>query len=394
VAFRILSLDGGGVWALIQVRALIQLYSPATTGHEVLADFDLATANSGGSITLGGLLEDLPLSTVLGYFETEALRRSIFQPTTKALIGLISGLTSFGPKFSAKAKLSALQALMPKTGAQPLSLVASGLRRAGAANDLHVLITSFDFDRNGACFFRSAQAGSAAWGVGAASDVPLAQAIHASSNAPVNYFDEPAYIGDGRYWDGAVAGCNNPVLAGVTEAITLGVSPADIVALSIGTGITHLPGPPAQQPASGLFAARSEQGFPIDVAKLAGCITDDPPDIASFLAHVMTGGGGPAPADSRIVRMNPMISPTLDANQNWSPPGDWTMDQFVYLTNISMAALPQPDVDYISSFTAWWLADKVYNQPMRMQTDTLSPELGYRTFSGAWAAWNACKALG
>jgi patatin-like phospholipase/acyl hydrolase len=56
--YRILSLDGGGTWALIQVKALIALYDnePATSGHDVLRDFDLVAANSGGSIFLGGLL--------------------------------------------------------------------------------------------------------------------------------------------------------------------------------------------------------------------------------------------------------------------------------------------------------------------------------------------------
>lgn len=51
--FRILSLDGGGSWALIQVMALQAIYSENTTGHNVLKDFDLVAANSGGSITLG-----------------------------------------------------------------------------------------------------------------------------------------------------------------------------------------------------------------------------------------------------------------------------------------------------------------------------------------------------
>ena len=41
MGYRILSMDGGGSWALIEVRALIELYSESTTGHEVLADFDM-----------------------------------------------------------------------------------------------------------------------------------------------------------------------------------------------------------------------------------------------------------------------------------------------------------------------------------------------------------------
>ena len=83
MAYRILSLDGGGPWALIEVKALIALYgSPNITGHEVLSDFNLVAANSGGNIVLGGLVENLTLGRLLDYFQDEAKRKSIFSPTT------------------------------------------------------------------------------------------------------------------------------------------------------------------------------------------------------------------------------------------------------------------------------------------------------------------------
>ena len=55
---NIISLDGGGTWALLQARVLANLY-PNQRGHEILSRFDYAFANSGGSIVLGGLLMDL-----------------------------------------------------------------------------------------------------------------------------------------------------------------------------------------------------------------------------------------------------------------------------------------------------------------------------------------------
>ena len=58
MAFRILSLDGGGVWAVIQVKALIKLYGDVT-GRTVLQDFDLVAGTSGGSIVLGGAFTTL-----------------------------------------------------------------------------------------------------------------------------------------------------------------------------------------------------------------------------------------------------------------------------------------------------------------------------------------------
>lgn len=55
--FRILSLDGGGSWALIQVRALTAIFerllrkgAAGITGHDVLRHFDFAAANSGGTL--------------------------------------------------------------------------------------------------------------------------------------------------------------------------------------------------------------------------------------------------------------------------------------------------------------------------------------------------------
>ena len=45
--FRILSLDGGGAWALIEVMTLIDLYGADTPGHEVLKEFDLIAETLG-----------------------------------------------------------------------------------------------------------------------------------------------------------------------------------------------------------------------------------------------------------------------------------------------------------------------------------------------------------
>lgn len=404
MSYRILSLDGGGAWALIEVRALIALYDQNTLGNKVLADFDMVVANSGGSLVLGGLVENLPLGELLQYFEAGEKRKAVFSQTTSFGDRTLQALTGIGPKYSAAAKLPALQRLLPKRGNIALSTAASGIRRTGSATDVHLLIIGFDYDRNRAKFFRSAQAGNLAavtpargsqWGQGDVADVTLADAIHASTNAPVNYFDAPAHFltGPGRYWDGGITGCNNPVLAGVTEAIVLGQNPTDIVALSLGTGTVALPWPIVGQSPSPVLQAQSETGMLADLRKLATAILDDPPDIATFLAHVMTGSGGgvPQPAKSRIVRMNPLISPVKDATQNWIPPANMTLAQFSYLANLDMDAVEQNQVAYITDFAEWWLADEVPNQPIRMNSDTLELELGDARFSEALASWKAIR---
>ncbi len=242
MGYRILSMDGGGSWALIEVRALIELYSEATTGHEVLADFDMVVGNSGGSEVLAGLVENLTLKDLLGNFESDAMRRSLFFPTPKWYFRLLNLLIGVGPLYSTEHKLMELQKHLPKTGGLTLAQAAKGLGRGAAqGTDIHLMIIGFDYDANRAAFFRSSPTSGPGWGEGDQATATLAESVHASTNAPVNYFDGPAVLpSGGRFWDGAITGCNNPVLAGVTEAIGRKQPAKEIVALSIGTGTVAL----------------------------------------------------------------------------------------------------------------------------------------------------------
>lgn len=261
--------------------------------------------------------------------------------------------------------------------------------------DVHLLIVGFDYDRCRATFFRSAPASAAAYGSGGATALTLAEAIHASTNAPVNYFDGPATYPNNpaRYWDGAIAGFNNPVLAGGTEAITLTGDPSNVVALSLGTGMVAMPWPRAGQQGSPYVQPPSSTGLLNDLAKLAGSILDDPPDLATFVAHVLTGGsaGVPAPADSRIVRMNPLVSPMMDAFGQWIFPAGLTLAQFQALAKLPMDAIEQNQVLTIASYADRWLNDRTYNQPVRMDADNLACELGQMSYSAAKNAWNAIR---
>jgi patatin-like phospholipase/acyl hydrolase len=110
MAYRILSLDGGGSWALIQVRALIALYSETKRGNEVLADFDPVAANSGGSIVLGGLIENLQLGDILQYFLDAEKRSAMFSPTDSVVDTVLSSTLGIGPKYATEPKLLALAA--------------------------------------------------------------------------------------------------------------------------------------------------------------------------------------------------------------------------------------------------------------------------------------------
>jgi uncharacterized protein len=227
---------------------------------------------------------------------------------------------------------------LPVKGNIAFDQMMNGIRRSGAVRDVHALIVAFDYDRQRARYFRSAAASGAPWGTGDPAKVTLAEAIHASTNAPVNYFDGPATFPEfaDRYWDGAISGCNNPVLAALTEAIVLGQDPGDIVALSIGTASVFLPWPQDMDNPTVFEQPIDDPGLVTDLKKLAFSILDDPPDVATFHAHVMTKGGvglGKPSADSRIVRMNPLISPVGTAGA-WKAPGGMTAAQFKSLANL------------------------------------------------------------
>lgn len=380
--FRILSLDGGGSWALIQVMALIDLYGGSATGHEVLRDFDLAAANSGGSIVLGGLVENMALSDLLGFFLSLEKRQSVFVKKLHV---------RDTPKYKTAKKLAGLMAALPQRGGWFLPQAVADIRSNSTGLPVHLLIIGFDYDRNRARFFRSAPATGAAWGDGDPAQVRLAEAIHASSTAPVLFFDKPAEFSSEpgkRYWDGAVTGCNNPVLAAVAEAIVLGHTPDSIAALALGTGTVCLPQAPPGAPGAVFYAAPANQGILNDIEKMAGAIVDDPPDAASFLAHVLTGGspGLPAPVDSRVVRMSPMISPVWDTSGNWRLPQGLDANAFSTLATLAMDAVEQDQVLAIQNLASLWLQDKVRNQPIRIGGN-LNRELGQDWHSDARTAW-------
>jgi hypothetical protein len=394
--YRILSLDGGGSWALIQVKTLIRLYSGETCGRRVLRDFDLVAATSGGSLILAGLVEDLRLDQILRFFEDPRIRKAIFSPTDICPYLALRAVTGDGPQYSAMNKLPALSELLPRTGFLPLAQATEGIRREGSPDDLHILIVSFDYDRNRATFFRSARVGGPRWGDGDVAHITLAEAIHASSNAPVNYFDGPATFPDrpGRYWDGAITGSNNPVLLGVTEAIVKTQGHGDLAVLSIGTGHVALPWPRPGEESSAFVTQPSKTGLKSDLEKLAGSIIDDPPDIATFMAHVMTGSSPPPgvlpPADSRIVRMNPLISPKREHGK-LAAPGGMSEKKFTTLVNLGIDAVEQHQVDEICAYAKLWLNGVAPNQPIRMNADRLTRELGQETFEVALAAWEGIK---
>ncbi|MDE2183568.1 MAG: patatin-like phospholipase family protein [Alphaproteobacteria bacterium] len=404
MTYKILSLDGGGTWALIQACALADLF-PGQAGHEILGNFDLAIGTSGGAITLAGLLKNLKPEDIRDLFLVESNRRKIFQ-RTNLVEYLIDKSLGIGPKWDTQAKLDGLTEILdsgntPRIAGMRFSAL-SGLVEAATDKKTQIIITGFEYDLNREAFFSSLPSKLA--------NLPgfeptLAGAVHASSNAPVNYFDGPAIVtcsqgsAPRRFWDGAIGGYNNPVFHGVIEALSSGVAPKDVVALSIGTGTVWQPlGKPRTGESKVLFRQAKDPSTLGDITVLAESILDDPPDAATLNAHLVTS----APADKpRIIRMSPWIAP-------WQPDGTWRLpdgfanfrnkdtppglliatDVFSALSAMPMDAVDDDDVNLIAGLAEQWIAGAIGNQPIQCDLATGACRIGHDAYPKARSAWN------
>lgn len=415
--FRILCLDGGGTFALIQAMALDALY-PGQSGHEVLSHFDLVAGCSGGAVVTAGLLEGLAPREILGLFLQPEHRQELFGelPWHRSLLYRATRALGkpVGERYSTPRKLRFLRSVLPTHGGLALDDITRALQpkrrlvrlargeEACADRELAVLIVTYDYDRDRARLLRSHWRSPAAnFPHHRRSSVDLASAAHASSTAPVNWFDEPAAFEHGRYWDGAMTGYNNPVLAAVTEAVAMGHAPPSIAALSIGTSAVNLP-PPHPRLDPQLSRSPDEPGFLADLVKLGRAIVNDPPDAHSLIAHLMTQGRLPqSPAecpvtDGRIVRLNPIVQPVPDAEGRWGAPVGWSAAQMRHLSGLDIATTDADEVALIQRLAQEWMNGIWPNQPLRaggaFPPERLSElpqhwEVGHATFAEAAAAW-------
>jgi uncharacterized protein len=399
--FRILSLDGGGPWSLIQARTLGAIFAPDLPGRELLSRFDLVVCNSGGAVVVAGLLANMtPQSVETGCFANQTLLHEIFKKTTPTQDPAADALAVFGLDFyvySTAAKLATLRDVLGAAGDTHIPDLPS-LFPAGMTAPKFIF-TAFGYDRLRELHFRSDVASPAAADT---SDAPLtlAEAVHASSTAPLVYFDAPAIVGAGtksvRFWDGGVGGYNNPVLLGVLEAIAYGVPRETIQVISLGSGTVMQPVasefPDADQ---ALVRATPNYSLVRDLNKIAGAIVDDPPDAASLHAYLAlgrplpprVGGVVQAQGTANFVRFSPLIRPHL-VNGAWQAPrsfqgGDWTT-----LSELELICIEPAQIAMLQKLTACWMASDpldIPNQPVRLTWPGFACELGHDSFVDALA---------
>lgn len=418
--YKILSLDGGGSWALIQARVLLDMYGDLN-GQALLRKFDMVIANSGGSMVLMALASNLKLSQIVSIFTNGDDRKMVFSHLHflegPALLGALR-LAHLGPRYSADRKKEGLRAVLQKyTGKKDLIVEQpmSQLPKIIGPGCPELIVCGYNYFTERESFFRSNpfsktdDFSSNKW------DVSLLDAVHASSNAPLNYFDEPAVIHTGLvgtnlatrawYWDGAIGGFNNPVMAGVVEAMTNGHGRTadDFQILSIGTSTGRRPiivgwdsGTPDQQDIyqqnkdNPLVKAKEEFGFTGDISKIATSILADPPDSATFVAYSMLQPT--LEQGACIVRINPCINPVMK-NKKYVIPDAWTKgaDSFTTLLDMDMDAVKDEEVALITELCDRFIVNDAGKPALPNQyirgDNTQKRFLGYGTYREAKAKW-------
>jgi uncharacterized protein len=411
---KILSLDGGGTWAIIQARVLQDIYGDIT-GHELLKKFDLVIANSGGALILAALCNNHKLSETVNLFMDENIRKTVFTKLTfwekisqrRNWLTFLRFISKIGPKYSTERKITGLRNLMPGIADKYLTELPAYVGNP----DLQLIIVGFDYHVERAKFFRS-QINSRTEFASVDKEIKMLDAVHSSSTAPVNYFDRPAairFINNGvennynnYFWDGGVSGFNNPVLAGLVEYITNHpqYTPDDVAILSLGTGTKDKPA--ILNPADKDFNISSSIITPVgrfkafdDIQKMATSVLGDPPDSSSFIAYSILN---PALDNNKLydkfVRINPVLRPERPDGIHFVVPAAFEPDDgdaFFRLMEMDIDAVTQDDVKLIALLCDKFIAPQnpaviVPNQVLR-RDDAASRIIGFTNYTSAKKAW-------
>jgi len=431
MSYKILSLDGGGSWALIQAYVLQDLY-PNASGHDVLRQFDMVIGNSGGSLVLAALCNNMSPAHIIHVFEDEKCRKKVFSSLTlgekffpaRNRLSLFRNIFHIGPKYKASRKLEGLREILTehdllfrnkKISTPVVDTWMDELPAIIGKKDLQLIIAGFDYFRERVVFFRSnLDSNTDRFSRDKQFRITLGHAIHSSSNAPVNYFDEPASVNIERreknekrttwFWDGGVAGFNNPVLAALVEALTNGNGRnlSEYKILSIGTCLRQraiitdfststdpvIKKVYDENKFNPYVVSDTRFKFLHDVRKVAGSILSDPPDSASFIACSILHPSLQT-SEPNLVRINPCITPIL-VDGIYQPALAYMDDEstFKKILDLDMDAVEDDEILLIKDLCMKFITDAevcVPNQYIR--GDRKTDHLGFGTYSEAKKRW-------
>ena len=392
---KILSLDGGGSWAMLQLLTLSDRY-PGLTGHQILRQYDLVVANSGGSIVLACMAEDWTPEFALGLFRDKGKREQIFSRNSFSERFFPGDyFPGFGPKYSSRRKGLAFRKIFRK-GDRFMDEIPAMVGKP----ELRLVICTYDALNNRAKFFKS-------HGKGQSFDrVRLTQAIHGSSNAPIQYFDFPArFKAKGTeiwydLWDGALGGFNNPVVAGIIEAIKCGYKKDTISVVALGTSNRYM-----SVPAKGHFyklkqiAIRERRKkyllwrlkyqlafFKLSILNQAKTILYEPPDWANYVGFMFLFGEGYTESEfslERFIRLSPVLH--IDSN---TPAEVRELQDRLY--GLDMNLTRDEDIRLVEDCYEFWKKGLIPNQTIEYQItreNDLVNTIGHPTWEAAFRDW-------
>ncbi|HAJ59002.1 MAG TPA: patatin [Cyanobacteria bacterium UBA8543] len=223
MAYRILSLDGGGIRGVISAVILEEVERQIK--KPLNEHFDLIAGTSTGSILAAAIASGLKSQDIIRLYQDKGPNifpyQSLFSPQR---LGLVLRYGFSAPKFSDEGLIKVLQA---KFGTTTLSDI---------DNSPQLLIVAYDTIGREPIVFKS-------WRRDVDyCNVPLWEACVCSASAPA-YFPAHLLKTSSRTYsmiDGGV-GASNPSACAVAEAIRLGYPIKDISVLSIGTGNSASP---------------------------------------------------------------------------------------------------------------------------------------------------------
>ncbi|WP_291961887.1 patatin-like phospholipase family protein, partial [Maribacter sp.] len=371
-------------------------------GHQILNKFDLVIANSGGSIVLAALAEDYTIDKAISLFKEEKNRAAIFHKNRFKdryfpvdYLGLFNA--GFGPKYSTKRKKEAFEHLFPQID----KIQMNELPKHIGKNSLKIIVATYDALNNRAKFFKSFSNNP-----DTDDSVRLTQAINASSNAPVQYFDFPArFKAQGsnifyELWDGALGGFNNPILAGIIEAYKLGVDLKTIRVISLGTS-NSLMSEDAKKDfwnwkQIALQFRRKKLRFSTwkpqlnffkeTVLHQAKTILYQPPDTANYIAMMFLKAATGKDLNDHIIRLSPLIHYDVHTPKEIVP-----LVKDLYLLDMDLTK--DEEIDKLIACFMAWKNGLIYNQPIEFRVERsndllfLQGDKWYKNGIERWILW-------
>lgn len=410
--FRILSLDGGGSWSVLQALTLGKLYGENTRGHDILKHVDLVAAGSTGSLILGALLCNKTPREIAQAFESGELPRKLFPPLQDCEKNLLTVLGSFfnlAPRYSGSKKKENLSAFLGADGERFLSDFPEYVGNPS----LRILIPQYDYLKNRVLWCRSMSvevsirpedSGNEVGRKPSPEEIRLLDAVHGATQLPSPFFDNPAVVffyRNNRHlpryvWDSTLAGFHNPIMAAVTEAMALGIKPDDVFVTSLGTGaivpLSLNEGDSIPLEKAFYYAENIQPSFRTNLRHCSNGLLERPPDAATSMAWTLLSKGGEE-ATGRYFRFNPVIRGVKEGLSVRQPVG-FNEGEFRRLIKLDLDVRRPSDMALIIRLAKAWMSDpsEIPNQCLSC-SDESSHFLGHRTFSEAFSAWTKAMSL-